>query len=37
MQGAMFALGAFLVGAFGVRVLKNISATGDRFDVTSNW
>src|SRR6202022_835951 len=37
MQGAMFALGAFLVGAFVVRVLKNISATGDRFDVTSNW
>jgi NADH-quinone oxidoreductase subunit H len=37
MQGAMFALGAFLAGAFVVRVLKNISATGDRFDVTSNW
>jgi hypothetical protein len=30
-------VGALTVAMFGLRVLKNIRDTGDKFDFTSNW
>ncbi|MCA1825754.1 MAG: NADH-quinone oxidoreductase subunit NuoH [Myxococcales bacterium] len=37
MRVLLTAAGAFGVGAFVVRTLKNIRDTGDKFDFTSNW
>ena len=37
MRVLLTAFGAFGVGAFVVRTLKNIRDTGDKFDFTSNW
>ena len=37
MRVLLTAGGAFGVGAFVVRTLKNIRDTGDKFDFTSNW
>src|SRR5205823_14978939 len=37
MRVLLTAFGAFGVGAFVVRTLKNIRDTGDNFDFTSNW
>src|SRR5438309_2366806 len=37
MRILLTAGGAFGVGAFVVRTLKNIRDTGDKFDFTSNW
>jgi NADH-quinone oxidoreductase subunit H len=37
MRIVLTAAGAFGVGAFALRTLKNIRDTGDKFDFTSNW
>ncbi len=37
MRFALTAVGALAIGMFGLRVLKNIRDTGDKFDFTSNW
>ena len=37
MRFTLTAVGALTIGMFGLRVLKNIRDTGDKFDFTSNW
>ena len=37
MRISLTAVGALTIGMFGLRVLKNIRDTGDKFDFTSNW
>jgi NADH-quinone oxidoreductase subunit H len=37
MRFTLTAVGALTIAMFGLRVLKNIRDTGDKFDFTSNW
>ena len=37
MRISLTAVGALTIGMFGLRVLRNIRDTGDKFDFTSNW
>jgi len=37
MRIVLTSVGALTIAMFGLRVLKNIRDTGDKFDFTSNW